>query len=321
MLFSKNLSAEVDSITISFKSMDGTGRTTIEGGRILLNVNAENGVGIFIVNLPLVNVSVQDVILLKHIFYKRLLVTINGREEHTIQQHLADLIYSKFKHLQIGAVDYRARYSMLEIYGLNDFHGHWDDFYGMLKADEMYAFVRKEILDNVFKKNLFQINTCGYYVSDTNAIVIHNICTDDNDCEQKCCLRGLFHHFRSHSLKHSNERASDDARNKLRSHGMTMADSNQISLGDEKFIQIDNVPGTKNNLLPEYLRAVEFHYLLDRVLSSEIEMQRRSAWKVWIVFKRSIKLWNILYDKSINRYHINEDLMEAFGINLNSATL
>lgn len=308
-LFSKNLSVIVKRVFLTCNGKDFIPKN--KEGLVILNVNAENNVGTIIISIPFSSLIVEEVIFLKHIFYKRLKVTITDSrsgqtEANTIQQYISDLIHSELRLLKIKSVDYRARYSLLELNVPYCMRAFAKEYYGILKADESYKFVKEENLTKTFEKNLFNIYTRGYYVDDTNGLVLHDIQRGDYNFPPN--------NFRFYQNLIGTDADSDKTRNDLRDLCELHKWNGHISIIDEKYEILDDVAGTKNNLFPEFLRAVEIHYMLDKVLTSEIDIQKRDQLNPLIFIPRAYKLWLILYDRAVNKYHINGGIMKSFGI-------
>lgn len=300
-LFSKNVSAQISPIQLTFQNIFDNNLKI--KGNVLLNINIENGLGTIIVALALVGMKPEDIFLLKHAFYKRLYVVDNSNRQ-SVQAFVCELLTTKLKRLKINNIDFRARYSFLELYDTYDFN-NMEVYYGLLNADESYISSKKENLTRIFDNNLFNRDTRGYFVSKTNALVLHNIIQE--------------RHGDGVTIT---ENITDGKRNSLKECCQKLVLPHQISMRDEKYYYTTDhvscpVAGTKNNLFPEFLRAVELHYMLDKVSSSEIVNQRRSAINPIIFIPRAYQLWTIIYEKAVNKYHINENLMEAFGINAN----
>lgn len=309
MLFSKNLSVVVTRFFLKCNGIDFIPKN--KEGLVILNVNAENNVGTITVSIPFSSLIVDEVIFLKHVFYKRLKVTITDSrsgqtEANTIQQYISDLIHSELRLLKIKSVDYRARYSLLEFNVTNCMRVLAKEYYGMMNADESYEYVKEENLIKTFEKNLFSRYTCGYYVHNTSGLVLHDIQRGDYNFPQN--------NFRFYQNLIGTEADSDKTRNDLRDLCELHRWNGHISINDEKYEILDDVAGTKNNLFPDFLRAVEIHYMLDKVLTSEIDIQKRDQLNPLIFIPRAYKLWLILYDRAVNKYHINGGIMKSFGI-------
>lgn len=301
-LFSKNVSAQISPIHLAFQNLYGYYLQI--RGNVLLNINIENGLGTIIVALALDGMQPEDVYQLKHAFYKRLYIVDNSNRQ-SVQEFVCGLLATKLKQLKIANVDFRARYTFLELYDADDFYDNKEVYYGLLNADESNISTKKKSLTCIFNNNLFHRETRGYYVSKTNALVLHNLI-------QKRHRDGFT----------ITENLTEDKRNRLKECCQNYIPPHHISIRDEKYYYTKDhfncpVAGTKNNLFPEFLRAVELHYMLDKVTTSEISDQKKSAINPVIFIPRSYKLWTIIYEKAVNKYHINEDLMEAFSINAN----
>jgi hypothetical protein len=224
-----------------------------------------------------------------------------------MQQYISDLIHTELRLLKIKFVDYRARYSLLELYNQNCIRAHAKEYYGLLKADESYEYIKEDNLRKVFGKNLFNKYTHGYYIDDTNGLILHDIQRGNDSFPSN--IAKFYQNLTGKEVD------SDKKRNDLRDDCISLQWKGHFSVNDEKYVVIDNVAGTKNNLFPEFLRTVEMHYMLDKVLTSEIVIQKRDQLNPFIFIPRAYKLWQILYEKAVNRYHVNDDIMESFGIN------
>lgn len=299
-LFSKNVSAQISPIQLAFHNLIGNYLQI--RGNVLLNINIENGIGVIIVALALVGIQLEDFFLLKHAFYKRLNV-VSISDAQSVQAFICDLLATKLKRLKIANVDFRARYTFLELNETDDICNNKEVYYGLINADESNISTKEKNLACIFENNLFNRETRRYYISKTNALVLHNLI-------QKRHKDGVT----------ITENITDGKRNGLKGCCQKLVPPHHISVRDEEYYYTkdhDNCPvaGTKNNLLPEFLRAVELHYMLDKVSTSEITNQRKSAINPIIFIPRAYKLWTIIYEKAVNKYHINENLMEAFSIN------
>lgn len=314
MLFSKNLSIIVSTFELSNRELNFG--NAINDCSTIFNLNAENGIGVIVISIPFPYLNTDDVIFLKHIFYKRIKVTINdslGRKKEvtTIQQYISDLIHTELRLLKIRSVDYRARYSLLELEGPNKMqYPLAREYYGMLNADESYLSTKREHLKNTFGKNLFNRYTRGYYISGTNGLILHDI-RDGFDvaltkAEEKEAKKGKEYN--------RTEFLSDKDRNDFRDKCSSQTYDGFIDEEEEKYLKLDEIAGTRNNLFAEFVRSIEIHYLLDKALSSEIEIQKRAQLNPFKVIKRAIKLWKIIYDRAVNKYHLNGGILKAFGI-------
>ena len=142
-LFTKNVQYLLSRFRLTYNyEEERSEKTMLCEGLLLLNVNADNSIATCIVTLHFKDLPAEEVILLKHLFYKRLLVNIQEREcsmkipndcscctafeccngdlkKRIEQTTIQDYVNKKFCHYYIPSmldydVDYRARYSFLE---------------------------------------------------------------------------------------------------------------------------------------------------------------------------------------------------------------
>ena len=316
MLFSKNLSVIVSNFDMSCDVIN----FDIENisGKIILNVNVENGIGTIVAALSFKSLSTMELIFLKHIFYKRLKVTIKDTKaglikDTSFQQYLSDIVHTELCRLCIRHVDYRARYSFTELLGDNSILSKAKEYYGIMNADESFECVSEEYIKSAFQKNLFRRFTRGFYVMNTNALVLHNL-QGGIDTYQKGSNLNFCTRCNAHQWANINEVLSDKARNNFRDSSYEARNRGHIDIRDEKYSGSNTIAATRNLLYAEYIRAIELHYQIDKVLSSEIVVQRRSQWNPVIVIWRAYVLWKILYDRAINKYHLNGAILESFEI-------
>lgn len=151
-------------------------------GSLIYNVNADNNIATYIVMLHFDKMFVDDIILLKHIFYKRLEVKIQeykidysscscnavhngvfscvtGIKKAVIEPYVSfqDYIAQKDVFLRFakrGDVDYRARYSFVELDNHYFSKSLYKDYYGIMFADEGYAYLSNRRQNEVFRHNL-----------------------------------------------------------------------------------------------------------------------------------------------------------------------
>lgn len=284
-------------------------------GLLFLNVNPDNAIATSVIVLDFVNLEAIDIIYLKHVFYKRLLVSLEEEDIDALKEvscdkcKWVDCIVSKKKQTSVVRttvqdyvnrkfdkvytphrleydVDYRARYSFLEL--CNDLpkkkhQEHISELYGLLLADEGYEFVpkvccRRKILQSYSTRKDYDL-----YIAGLNAMIV----TRDLH-ERKLC-----------KTKHREfESGYDEPLDHIRTEP----------------IEGMCVPGVMEEFFPSFLKAVEVHYLINKIMTNEIALHERSYVYPGIFVKRLILLWELLYELDTHRYHINPAFQAEFGI-------
>lgn len=326
-LFTKNFQYILSRFCLTYKYKADNGhseKTIFCEGLLLLNVNADNSIATCIVTLHFKNLPTEDVILLKHIFYKRLLVSIQERERsmnlendctcscsfeccngdvsrHCVLTTVQDYVNRKFCRYYIPSmldydVDYRSRYSFLELHN-----------------DLTEIRINKQTLkcesDSSFLREMY-----GMLVSDEGYAHV-NI--------EKCC--------QSFSINVSYRKEYDLYLSGLNAIMVNHGKGKRIQCKEEQKrfekrynspqddIHVESIeglciPGLLEECFPSFLKSVEIHYLINKVTTNEIILHDRSYLYPWIFLKRLILLWGILYELDSHRYHINNDFHEAFSI-------
>lgn len=321
-LFAKNASIPLARFQIEYKrGHNGCIKTE---GILLYNVNADNLVGTLILVLNFKNLLPIDIILLKHILYKRLTVKVkeytmqcqcvacdncNKNQQfgcvtgclrrETRQTTMQSYMNEKFGllrdfHKQLD-IDFRARYSFMElttnvpefIIG-NEILSNQSiiarELYGILYADEGYSSVSQQKLLQAFAHNLSTRNDYSVFTCFQNVLLVTH-------CWNRRILCKIRHaDFERHYIEPAN-------------HIQTESIIGQC------------IPGIVEEYFPAFLKSAEIHYLVNNIMTSEIEVHDKSYIYPWIFLKRLKVLWELLYELDINRYHINGDFLDAFGIN------
>ena len=171
-------------------------------GSLIYSVNLDNGVGTLIVTLQFTHVSAKDIIYLKHVFYKRLLVDIvdfdidevtnnctgscqfacikQKVDGQNLRMTIQNYVNEKFR--RIGHfnqleydVDFRARYSFVELnqYGLLITN---NELYGIMLADEGFQYVPQSVCEREIRKahpqNISTRVSYDFYTNGLNAILV-----------------------------------------------------------------------------------------------------------------------------------------------------
>ncbi len=316
-LFSKSVNVVLSCFQLKYE--DKKGQQITCDGTLLLNVNADNKVGTFIVTLSLDGLPTDKIIILKHVLYKRLKVSIieyassssydaccaQGLESRnfgcfrgctdsssrlietapTIPQYILLKSAGLLSKLECE-IDFRARYSLMDVketFPNNSLFCQEKYIYGLLTADEMYSCVPCKCICNTIKNDISTRNYHSFYLNGQNGLIIYN------EDKYKEYLMGK-------------QRFKNDL------------------LSPEGYINGDEVnfgcciPGVKENYFPEFLKSVELHYLLNLIQTNEIGHREQSFWNLYILFRRIKKLWNVIYELDINKYHINNKMLQSFGV-------
>lgn len=285
-------------------------------GSLIYSVNLDNGVGTLIVTLRLARLSAQDIIYLKHAFYKRSLVDIvdfdisdiadrctsgccfgcirqNANGQPPMRMTIQDYVNEKFR--MIGHcnqleydVDFRARYSFVELTQ----HGRSiidKELYGIMLADEGFQYVPQAVYEREIRKeppqNISTRVSYDFYMNGQNAILVFRNLMD----KVRCNLNA--------------RRFRDDMNF---NHAPENIETEQLPRSC--------LPGLQEDFFPAYLKAVEVHYLVNKVNTNEIAVHDRSFLNPWIFLRRLFSLWEILYELDTHKYHVHQTFMERFGI-------
>ncbi len=328
-IFSKNIQILLSSFNLEYY-LKNKEKTLKSEGALLLNVNADNSVATLIVVLNFSDYQAIDLIYLKHIFYKRLLVCITEKEtetqncncanctwmgcrKKTSEIPLIEMTMQDFMNVKIREIsflnkleydfDYRARYSFVELTNpLDKFVNNQDEYsklqkfkqkrnailleelYGILYADECYVNYPFRKLFDIFKTNNSTRIDYDLYVSGLNALIIRN---------------------RLSGIKSSAIQLQEDFIKEYNEHNENIRTEQ---------INGSCIPGLQEGRFPSFLKAVEIHYLINKVTTNEIAIHERSFLNPVIIFKRLWLLWEILYDVDSHKYHVNNNFQREFGI-------
>ena len=313
-LFSKNASVLISHFDLLYNNGNNSRSKHIikATGNLVFNVNADNNIATYIVMLHFENLSVEDVIMLKHIFYKRLEVTIceydicyrkcssnpwvekscfscisklNGGYRHnynSFQVYVAEKDMNQ-RLLEKCDVDFRARYSLVELDNLYLNKFNYKEYYGIMCADEGYHFLSSHKQEKVFENNLSIRDDYGYYQCGLDGLIVNKHKYNRVLCEEKHAE--FEYKYREH-------------------HSHIQTDP----------IRCHCFAGVQEEFFPAFLKAVELHFLINNVLTSETEHNDRSYINPFVFIIRGFKLWNILYDLDVNHYYIHTRMHDAFGI-------
>lgn len=339
-LFAKNVQVVLSRFSMQY-SIKNKGRNIGVEGVLLLNVNADNSVATLVVVLNFQDVQAIDLVYLKQVFYKRLLVDIEEFEISPQTCDCSECDWSKnwLKCLKTKAthkperttmqdfinkrsrsvlfqyrlqydIDYRARYSFMELSEpicsskldwINYMQSmaknipktecvaqYWNELflhelYGIMLSDEGFDYVPNNIAFRIFETNYSTRTGYDLYFSGLNALILTNSLVKRKLCKKNhaCFEQGY--------------------------------DEPEENIKTEPIMGLC-IPGVLDEYFPSFLKAVEVHYLINKIMTNEIAIHERSFLYPWIFIKRLWLLWEILYDVDSHKYHINRELQLEFGI-------
>ena len=305
--YSKELSFIVSQFDLEYEEINSDDTDRWITGTVLFCLNLENRIGTYVVVLNFNGLSVDEIILLKHLFYKRAKVTIKERSRlnvececcfskekcpwneniqfviegsypTTIPNYIMSLSNSFVKQKDLN-IDFRARYSLLDID--RKWYISQAEIYGLLKADEGYDYVPQTHIEQAVGCNHSSRNSHELYYSGLNGLIINRRA----DLQKEVAARNEF------------------------------LDKIHVPESDVEIvhaIECSCIAGVGKNY-PKFLRAVEIHYLVNSVKTSEIEERKISYWNPFVFFRREKRIWDALYDLEMNRSHVDCNIINAFG--------
>lgn len=255
-------------------------------GRLYYFNNLSNHVGAYMVALSFQNLTIDGIMRMKHVFYKRALVQVDEHqsEKSTVNEIHGCMTFPEYVDLKSheqayrrkSDIDYRARYMFLEIddSGLNQ-----EEVYGLLTANEKYMYVPKG-----------KTSLKNYSNSDTYS---------------------LFYHLRDALIVNYSNYKAVLQRQKVFFEEL-LFDSNKIPvevMGHDKWIA-----GLEKGRFPEYLKTVEIHLLTNNALRHETVRHEISYYNPHVMFKRCHRLWKLFYEMDMNHCYINSTMFKNFGV-------
>ena len=281
-------------------------------GLLLFSLNLDNLVGTFIVNLNFDNLDVEQVIFLKHIFYKRYTVSIKSVEcketcDHKCSKdcslkyrdfHCSPVANLNFERITLPefiisqsdyiwrklkwSIDFRARYSLLEINeNVCNRIG-----YGLVNADEGFKYAPCHIINRLYHKDNenFDLSTrlnYSYYISGQNGIIINRVPIDS----LKKDMDDFF--SQGHHQPYHNTYCPPELRS--------------------------CIAGVGKGRFKTFQKAVELHYLVNAATTNEIEIRQQSHVNPFVFLRRAYRLWEIIYEIDMNPYHSDQAINDRFG--------
>lgn len=291
-LFVKSTSLSLSSFEVEYGPLTDKNKNVKIQGKLLFSVNLDNKVATAILVLNFDNLNVDDIIILKHTFYKRGLVRIFEHKieqrVNTFQEYVATKLRPVFPFIR-NDVDCRARYMLMEVFEpvVNFLNVNQRNriIYGLLTCDEGWKHAEKineKINNNYSTRSSYQL-----YYNGKNALIVTS---------------------QKEYAKYIQEKKSVWKR--------IVPVPNHIERPD--FPDYNDIAGVDKQLFAKYLKAVELDYLINVSLTSEISSKiRKSLYNPIALMRRASKLWKILNDLDLNLYHVDENMHESFGITKN----
>lgn len=291
-LFVKNVSLPLSSFKVKYPPLtDGNKGIKIEG-QLLFSVNIDNNVATAIVVLNFERLSVDDVILLKHTFYKRCHISIfeGGIQQNanTFQEYVTSKLMPIYPYLK-DDIDSRARYMLLEVdepivNAQNEKHRD-SIIYGMLTCDEGWRHaenVRHSLGKNYSARDYYKL-----YYRGKNAIIVTSQIEYNQYLQEKRNIWKRINHAPDH-------------------------------IEPPLFAVGQGIAGLGKQLYAKYLKTVEIDHLITNAMTSEVSDKiSKSLLNPIKLIYRAYKLWKILNELDLNLYHIDNDMLRSFGATKN----
>ena len=288
-LFVKNVSLPISTFEVKYPPLTEGNEGVKIKGRLIFSVNIDNNVATAIVVLNFENLSVDDVILLKHTFYKRCYISIYEdrilQNVDTFQEYVTSKLRAIYPYLK-DDIDSRARYMLLEVEEpIDDFQDEAQRdsiIYAMLTSDEGWEHadnIRRSLGNNRSTRDSYKL-----YYSSKNAIIVSSHVDYLKYLQKKERFWKRIIHAPNHIEKPT-------------------------------FIDFHDIAGLGKHLFATYLKAVEIDYLITNVQTNEISDKiSRSLLNPIKLGCRAYKLWKILNELDLNLYHIDNTMLNSFGV-------
>lgn len=288
-LFLKNVSLPISTFEVKYSPLtEGNNGVKIKG-QLLFSVNIDNNVATAIVVLNFENLSVDDVILLKHTFYKRCHISIYEdriqQNVDTFQEYVTSKLRAIYPYLK-DDIDSRARYMLLEVEEPIDIfqdEAQRDSIiYAMLTSDEGWE--HAENIRCSLGRNCSTRDSYKLYYNSKNAIIVSSCMEYSQYLQEKACFWERIIHAPNHIEKPT-------------------------------FTEYRNIAGIDKHLYAKYLKTVEIDYLITNAQTNEISDKiSKSLLNPIKLGYRAYKLWKILNELDLNLYHIDNTMLCSFGV-------
>lgn len=288
-LFVKNVSLLISTFEVKYRPLtEGNSGVKIMG-QLFFSVNVDNNVAMAIVVLNFEKLRVDDVILLKHTFYKRCHISIYEdrilQNVDTFQEYVTSKLRAIYPYLK-DDIDSRARYMLLEveepIVNFQDEAQRDSIIYAMLTSDEGWE--HAENIRYSLGRNRSTRDSYKLYYNSKNAIIVSSCLDYSQYLQEKACFWERIIHAPNHIEKPT-------------------------------FTEYRNIAGIDKHLYAKYLKTVEIDYLITNALTNEISDKiSKSLLNPIKLGYRAYKLWKILNELDLNLYHIDNTMLRSFGV-------
>lgn len=288
-LFVKNVSLLISTFEVKYRPLtEGNSEVKIMG-QLFFSVNVDNNVATAIVVLNFEKLRVDDVILLKHTFYKRCHISIYEdrilQNVDTFQEYVTSKLRAIYPYLK-DDIDSRARYMLLEveepIVNFQDEAQRDSIIYAMLTSDEGWE--HAENIRYSLGRNRSTRDSYKLYYNSKNAIIVSSYLDYSQYLQEKACFWERIIHAPNHIEKPT-------------------------------FTEYRNIAGIDKHLYAKYLKTVEIDYLITNALTNEISDKiSKSLLNPIKLGYRAYKLWKILNELDLNLYHIDNTMLRSFGV-------
>ena len=288
-LFVKNVSLLISTFEVKYRPLtEGNSGVKIMG-QLFFSVNVDNNVAMAIVVLNFEKLRVDDVILLKHTFYKRCHISIYEdrilQNVDTFQEYVTSKLRAIYPYLK-DDIDSRARYMLLEveepIVNFQDEAQRDSIIYAMLTCDEGWR--HAENVGRSLGRNRSTRDSYKLYYNSKNAIIVSSCMEYSQYLQEKACFWERIIHAPNHIEKPT-------------------------------FTEYRNIAGIDKHLYAKYLKTVEIDYLITNALTNEISDKiSKSLLNPIKLGYRAYKLWKILNELDLNLYHIDNTMLRSFGV-------
>ena len=288
-LFVKNVSLLISTFEVKYRPLtEGNSGVKIMG-QLFFSVNVDNTVAMAIVVLNFEKLRVDDVILLKHTFYKRCHISIYEdrilQNVDTFQEYVTSKLRAIYPYLK-DDIDSRARYMLLEveepIVNFQDEAQRDSIIYAMLTSDEGWE--HAENIRCSLGRNCSTRDSYKLYYNSKNAIIVSSCMEYSQYLQEKACFWERIIHAPNHIEK-------------------------------PMFTEYRNIAGIDKHLYAKYLKTVEIDYLITNALTNEISDKiSKSLLNPIKLGYRAYKLWKILNELDLNLYHIDNTMLRSFGV-------
>ena len=288
-LFVKNVSLPISTFEVKYSPLTEGNDGVKINGQLLFSVNVDNNVATAIVVLNFENLSVDDVVLLKHTFYKRCHISIYEdrilQNVDTFQEYVTSKLRAIYPYLK-DDIDSRARYMLLEveepIVNFQDEAQRDSIIYAMLTSDEGWE--HAENIRYSLGRNRSTRDSYKLYYNSQNAIIVSSSTEYSRYLQEKARFWERIIHAPNHIEK-------------------------------PMFTEYRNIAGIDKHLYAKYLKTVEIDYLITNALTNEISDKiSKSLLNPIKLGYRAYKLWKILNELDLNLYHIDNTMLCSFGV-------